>query len=188
MTDARITEIFDGAGDFIRRELECSGFKVYAYAIDGLISGADAAEYVFQPIATNLTGDSMETLYRKALCGSVYNTVAGPCQDAEDVAVKLVNGFCVVLFPGCGAVAYEVRTGVTGSTGSGKHGQRPEGCLRGDYAYQYQCRPPTFANPGLTAVADDSGKTQSYQCDRGLDPRDHQSGVGDQNAEPFKTH
>lgn len=112
MTDSAVTAIFEGAGDFIRRELECSGFKVYAYAIDGLISGADAAEYVFQPIATNLSGDTMDVLYRKALHGGVYNTVAGPCKDAQDIAVKLVNGFCVVLFPGSGAVAYEVRTGV----------------------------------------------------------------------------
>lgn len=113
MTDNAVTAIFEGAGDFVRRELECSGFKVYAYAIDGLISGADAAEYVFQPIATNLSGDTMDVLYRKALHGGVYNTVAGPCKDAQDIAAKLVNGFCVVLFPGSGAVAYEVRTGVS---------------------------------------------------------------------------
>ena len=113
MTDNAVTAIFEGAGDFVRRELDCSGFKVYAYAIDGLISGADAAEYVFQPIATNLSGDTMDVLYRKALHGGVYNTVAGPCKDAQDIAAKLVNGFCVVLFPGSGAVAYEVRTGVS---------------------------------------------------------------------------
>jgi len=113
MTDARITAIFEGAGDFIRRELHCSGFKLYAYAIDGLVSSADAAENIFRPIAINLKGDSMDALYRGAIHGSVYNTVAGPCKDTQDIAVKLVNGFCVVLFPGCGAVAYEVRTGVS---------------------------------------------------------------------------
>lgn len=113
MTDARITAIFDGAGDFIRRELHCSGFQLYAYAIDGLVSSADAAENIFRPIALNLKGDSMDALYRGALHGSVYNTVAGPCEDVDDIAMKLVNGFCVVLFPGSGAVAYEVRTGVS---------------------------------------------------------------------------
>ena len=113
MTDANITAIFEGAGDFIRRELHCGAFTLYAYAIDGLISGADAAEYVFQPIATNLYGDSMESLYQAALHGAVYNTVAGSCKDLQDVASKLVNGFCVVLFPGSGAIAYEVRTGVS---------------------------------------------------------------------------
>lgn len=113
MTDEKITAQFAGAGDFIRRELHCGEFTLYAYAIDGLISGADAADYVLKPIATNLRGDSVEALYREALHGTVYNTVAGSCKDLHDVASKLVNGFCVVLFPGSGAVAYEVRTGVS---------------------------------------------------------------------------
>ena len=112
MTDRSITAIFEGAGDFIRRELLCGTCKLYAYAIDGLVAGGDAANYVFRPIATTLKGDTMEQLYHGALYGSVYNTVASPCADEKDVALKLVNGFCVVLFEGVGAVAYEVRTGV----------------------------------------------------------------------------
>lgn len=55
----------------------------------------------------------MEQLYRGALYGTIYNTVAGECADTNDIALKLVNGFCVVLFPGIGAVAYEARTGVS---------------------------------------------------------------------------
>ena len=39
MTDEKITAVFAGAGDFIRRELVCCGMTVYAYAIDGLVSG-----------------------------------------------------------------------------------------------------------------------------------------------------
>ena len=105
--------MFQGADDFIRRELHCAGFTIYAYAIDGLISGADAAEYVFRPIALNLKGETMAQLYENALHGEIYNTVAGSCKDLQDLAVKLVNGFCVVLFPGAGAVACEVRTGVS---------------------------------------------------------------------------
>lgn len=112
MTDVEITAIFEGADDLIRRELVCCGKKLYAYAIDGLVSSADAAENVFRPIALNLKGDTMEELYRSALYGTIYNTVAGECSDTEDIALKLVNGFCVVLFPGVGAVAFEVRTGV----------------------------------------------------------------------------
>ena len=113
MTDQQISKMFDGAGDFIRRELRCSGFSIYAYAIDGLVSSADAAENIFRPVSTNLTGSTMEALYRGALYGDVYNAVASACTDVEDVALKLVNGFCVILFPGAGAVAYEVRTGVS---------------------------------------------------------------------------
>lgn len=115
MTDANVTAIFAGAGDFIRRELHCSGFTLYAYAIDGLVASADAAENIFRPIAQNLSGERISALYDDALHGKVYNTVASACKDLEDIAVKLVNGFCVVLFPGAGAVAYEVRTGVSRS-------------------------------------------------------------------------
>ena len=43
MTDAAISAQFEGAGDFIRRELHCGRFTLYAYAIDGLVSSADAA-------------------------------------------------------------------------------------------------------------------------------------------------
>lgn len=113
MTDQQIQALFEDAGDFVRRELRCGSFVIYAYAIDGLISSADASEYIFRPVATHLTGRTMEELYRNALLGSVYNTVATPCQDVDSVAQMLVNGFCVVLFPGAGAVAYEVRTGVS---------------------------------------------------------------------------
>ena len=113
MNDTAISARFAGAGDFIRRELRCGRFTLFAYAIDGLVSGADASEYVFQPIAEKLQGATMAELYQNALHGGVYNAVASACQDCEDVAMKLVNGFCVVLFPGAGAIAYEVRTGVS---------------------------------------------------------------------------
>ena len=52
----------------------------------------------------------MQSLYDAALDGSIYNNVADPCADEKTVANKLVNGFLVVLFPGAGAVAYEVKT------------------------------------------------------------------------------
>ena len=115
MTDKQLCARFAGAGDFIRRELCCGGFTLYAYAVDGLVSGVDASESVFRPIATNLAGANMAELYERALKGDVYNTVAEPCKDTEDAVGKLVNGFCVVLFPGVGAIAYEVRTGVSRS-------------------------------------------------------------------------
>lgn len=111
MTDENISAIFEGAGDFIRRPLSCGGFQLYAYAIDGLTSGGDTSEYVFKPIAEHLAGNTMEKLYQEALGGVVYNSVADVCKDLDDVALKLVNGFCVVLFPGAGAIAFEVKTG-----------------------------------------------------------------------------
>ena len=113
MTDEQIRKQFDGAGDFIARELDCGNFTLYAYAIDGLISGADMSEYILKPISNNLKGNSMEQLYRNALRGGIYNSVAAACDSLETVTMKLVNGFCVVLFPEVGAIAYEIKTGVS---------------------------------------------------------------------------
>lgn len=112
MTDMEIAKKFESAADFIRRELRCGDFALYAYAIDGLTSGGDIAEYIFKPISEQLAGETMKELYDAAIRGMIYNTVVSECKDAEDAAVKLVNGFCVVLFPGAGALAFEVKTGV----------------------------------------------------------------------------
>ena len=110
LTDENIRNIFRDAADFMYRPLHCSGHILYAYAIDGLIASSSASEYVFKPITKHLTGDTMGELYRHALDGMIYNNVAKPCEDLDTVAKLLVNGFCVVLFPEVGALAFEVRT------------------------------------------------------------------------------
>ena len=111
MTHENIMAIFEGAGDFIARPLSCGEYTLYAYAIDGLTSGSDTSDFVLKPISENLTGQSMEALYRSALEGTIYNSVADACKDLDAIAMKLVNGFCVVLFPNVGAIAFEVKTG-----------------------------------------------------------------------------
>lgn len=110
MTDENIRDIFRDAADFIHRELRCGTFRLYAYAIDGLIAAATASDYIFKPIVQNMSGDSMESLYKKAMAGGIYNAVAVPCKDLTNMAFLLVNGFCVVLFPGVGAIGFEVKT------------------------------------------------------------------------------
>ena len=111
ITDGGLRELFTEAGDFIARELHCGQWTLWAYAIDGLTSSSDMSEYVLRPITEILRGETMEELYQQALHGRVYNSVADPCEDLETAALKLVNGFCVVLFPGAGAIAFEVKTG-----------------------------------------------------------------------------
>lgn len=110
LTDENITGIFTGAGDFVRRELCCGEHTLYAYAIDGLTSGGDISDFVLKPLSV-LTAETMKDLREKALAGRVYNVVAVPCDDLNTAAVHLVNGFCVVLFPGAGAVSFEAKTG-----------------------------------------------------------------------------
>ena len=112
MTDREIRGQFPEVSDFIPRQLRCCGFAIYAYAIDGLVSGGDMSEYILKPITEHLRGQTMGELYEKALHGAVYNSVAEPCEDLQTVFKKLVNGFCVVLFPEAGAIAFEIKTGV----------------------------------------------------------------------------
>ena len=110
LTDENISSIFRDAADFMRRELHCGAHTLYAYAIDGLIASAYASDYIFKPITQHLEAPNVEELYQRALSGMIYNNVAKPCEDLDTVALLLVNGFCVVLFPEVGAIAFEVRT------------------------------------------------------------------------------
>jgi spore germination protein KA len=110
MSDQNISNIFDGAADFVRRELLCGQIRLYAYAIDGLIAAAYASDYIFKPIAQMENVATTEELYKCAMDGRIYNSVAVPCKDLNNIAFLLVNGFCVVLFPGVGAIGFEVKT------------------------------------------------------------------------------
>ena len=98
ISDENISAIFDGAGDFIRRELKIKAHIIYVYALDGLTSGGDISEYVVKPLMQDAFGGTMRELYERSLHSTVYNSVADPCPDLNTVANKLVTCFCVVLF------------------------------------------------------------------------------------------
>ena len=110
LTDENIRAIFHGAADFFGRMVRCGDYRIHFYAIDGLVASGWIADYVLKPLSRNMEGRTLEELYREAMEGNVYSAVASACKDLNDVALKLVNGFCVVLFPGIGAVSYEVKT------------------------------------------------------------------------------
>ena len=112
MTDQEIRALFEGASDFEPRTLRAGEATLYAYFIDGLVSSSFIADYIYKPISHDLP-QNVADAYQAALRGGIYNAVARPCKDLQDVASKIVNGFCVVLFPGAGAIAFEVRTGVS---------------------------------------------------------------------------
>jgi len=112
MTDPEIRAMFEGASDFEPRTLRTGEATLYAYFIDGLVSSSFIADYIYKPISHDLPQNVVDA-YNTALRGGIYNAVARPCKDLQDVASKIVNGFCVVLFPGVGAIAFEVRTGVS---------------------------------------------------------------------------
>ena len=112
MTDAEICAMFEGASDFETRTLRSGEAMLHAYFIDGLVTSSLIADYIYKPISQDIP-QNVTDAYTAALRGGIYNAVARPCKDLEDVANKIVNGFCVVLFPNVGAIAFEVRTGVS---------------------------------------------------------------------------
>lgn len=112
MTDADIRALFHGASDFEARALRTGEATLYGYFIDGLVASSFIADYIYKPVVQELPLSVVDA-YNAAIRGFIYNAVARPCKDLADVANKLVNGFCVVLFPGVGAIAFEVRTGVS---------------------------------------------------------------------------
>ncbi|MBP3684515.1 MAG: spore germination protein [Oscillospiraceae bacterium] len=112
MTDADIRAVFSGASDFEARALRTGESTLYGYFIDGLVASSFIADYIYKPVSQQLPLAVVDA-YNAALRGAIYNAVARPCKDLADVAGKIVNGFCVVLFPGVGAIAFEVRTGVS---------------------------------------------------------------------------
>ena len=104
VTDEKIRHIFRDASDFETRTLRHGSLTLHAYFIDGLVSGGFVSDYIFKPV--RYLPENVEEAYRLALAGGIYNAVAKPCKDADDIARKLVNGFCVLLFPGVGAIAF----------------------------------------------------------------------------------
>lgn len=107
--DGELRRIFAGAADFQARDLEVSGCRLTLYMIDGLVSGAQVAETVLRPLNC-LRGD-MGELYAQALGGGVYNAGARVVSDAAQGAELLSAGYCLVLFPGAGCMAFEAKTG-----------------------------------------------------------------------------
>lgn len=111
ITDAAIRAAFQGADDFQARPIRAGGQELVLYSIDGLVSGGDLSQYVLRPLMA-MEPRPMAELYPAALYTNIYNAVALPCADADECADRLIHGFCVVLFPGVGALAFEVKSGV----------------------------------------------------------------------------
>ena len=103
--------MFEGAADFVIRNLKLGEVNATAFFLDGLTSGNAISEYVLQPMSEVLSGTAEEMLAH-CLDGTVYSAVAKPVEDMEQLCLLLVNGFCVVVFEGLvQAVAFETRTG-----------------------------------------------------------------------------
>lgn len=113
VTDRAILDAFGGTGDLVARDVEAAGHRLRVYFIDGLTAGGDISDFVIKPISMALQGRTMAELVEKAKTGTIYNAVAAPVEDLDAALAKLVNGHCLVLFPGeSTAMAFETKSGV----------------------------------------------------------------------------
>ena len=106
-----IRAIFQNAGDFEERTVLAGGQTLTAFFLDGLTSGGDIAEYVVRPLTELAPGTAAE-LYARARDGGVWCASVSEADTPDAAAQRLVNGFCVVLFPKLKkAIACEAKTG-----------------------------------------------------------------------------
>lgn len=111
ITAAHVQSVFQGAADLVVRPLRLEQVTATAFFIDGLTSGSEIADFVLHPMTRLLHGDARAML-GQCLNGTVYSAVADPVEDMEALCLKLVNGFCVVVFDELDrAVAFEAKTG-----------------------------------------------------------------------------
>ena len=102
---------FEEAADFTERRLLAAGSDCTLLFIDGLTSGSEIAEFVIRPLRHAAGGLAPADLLEWALNGGVEAASGAICSDVEDAEAKLLNGFCVLIVPGAGAAAFEVKSG-----------------------------------------------------------------------------
>lgn len=106
-----VREVFGGADDLEERTVRVGDLSLAVFFIDGLTAGGDIAEYVIRPLRQNLLSGPPEQMLRCCLEGAVWCAAAKACEDMDTVCRLLVNGFCVVVFPGLDkAAAFEAKT------------------------------------------------------------------------------
>ena len=102
---------FEEAADFTERRLLAAGSECTLLFIDGLTSGSEIADFVIRPLG-RLTGTlTPAELLERALQDGTEAASVSRCADAADAEAKLLNGFCVLIVPGAGAAAFEVKSG-----------------------------------------------------------------------------
>ncbi len=113
LTDANLRLQFDGAADFCARALQVGGNAAFFYFLDGLTSGDAIGSLVLRPLREDLPPGPPERLLEAILQGAVYHATVRRCTELTAAVKLLLNGFCLLLFPGCGAAAFEVKSGET---------------------------------------------------------------------------
>lgn len=110
LTADSLRAAFGAAADLSERELSVCGAALTVFFIDGLTAGGEIAETVLRPLTNCLRPGTVDELYRQALGGGVYAGSCCACADVPSAADKLLSGWCLVLFPAVGALAFETKS------------------------------------------------------------------------------
>ena len=112
-TAEELRALFREAADLTERPLTVCGAALTAFFFDGLTSGGEIAETVLHPLTAKLRPGTVQELYAQAQSGAVYCAACAACPTLEEAADKLLGGWCLVLFPGVGALAFETKSAQT---------------------------------------------------------------------------
>lgn len=108
---AELQALFGRSADVARRQIVAGGQRLEVLFLDGLCSGGDIAEQVIKPLMQAVRPGSMQELLEQAEKASVYCAVTERVYSARQAADKLLQGFCVVVFPGTdAALCFETKT------------------------------------------------------------------------------
>lgn len=108
---AEVRALFGTSADVVEREVLVGGQRVWVVFLDGLTAGGDLAEQVLKPLMQLPRAETMQALLEQAAQAQVYCAVVERVHEAQQVADKLLHGFCAVLFPGTRtALCFEVKT------------------------------------------------------------------------------
>lgn len=112
MQPEELRELFGNTADLEERQVIAGGRTLTLFFIDGLTSGGDIAEQIIRPLREGLREGTMAELMEQAETGAVWCASVSRARGAQAAAEKLLNGFCVVVFPGeAEALCFEAKTG-----------------------------------------------------------------------------
>ena len=106
-----LSETFRDAADFTLRPVRAAGVDCWLCFIDGLVSGAEVGELLLRPLKGLREPLEPAALLEWALTGGAEAASAALCRDPEEAADRLLGGFCLLIVPGAGAAAFELKSG-----------------------------------------------------------------------------
>ena len=105
LNEESIRTVFRDAVDFGTRKVAIGGDDaktVSLFYIIGMVRGERVNDYLLRPLAQDqeLAGMSVEQAYEHMRQGALYNLYVKECDTMDQAALDLVEGNCLLLFPG----------------------------------------------------------------------------------------